>query len=284
MLQELGIPLRELSAEDFRELQPFCGAEDVGGVAYEPFSGYADPRLATLAFVRQAARRGLRVLEGVEVTELLRHGDRIVGVQTDRGEIRAGTVVLAGNIGAVPLASCAGLLLPVRPRRIGICFTEWVPAAGQPPLCTYIDDSIGTYFRPEPHGRVLVGIRSKERAAHTDPAEADHTVRLCEMLEARARLARRIPGMREAEFVGARAGVDGYTPDEHALIGRIREMEGLYVAVGFSGGGFKVAPAVGRAVASELLYEREAPVLKAFRPDRFEAGCTIRAEHAYAYM
>jgi glycine/D-amino acid oxidase-like deaminating enzyme len=84
--------------------------------------------------------------------------------------------------------------------------------------------------------------------------------------------------------MSARAGLDGYTPDEHAIIGRIAGLNGLYLAVGFSGGGVKIAPAVGRAVAAELTANEGAPELEGFRYERFETGRLIEAEFPYAYM
>ena len=51
-----------------------------------------------------------------------------------------------------------------------------------------------------------------------------------------------------------------------------RSAKGVYAACGFSGHGFMQSPAVGDAVAAELLGE-EAPFdLSAYRLDRFEAG------------
>jgi sarcosine oxidase, subunit beta len=67
--------------------------------------------------------------------------------------------------------------------------------------------------------------------------------------------------------------VEGYydvTPDHQPLIGEVES--GLWVAAGFSGHGFMIAPAVGRIVADALLSDRRDPVLESFALDRFEHG------------
>jgi sarcosine oxidase subunit beta len=57
------------------------------------------------------------------------------------------------------------------------------------------------------------------------------------------------------------------TPDVHPLIGWVDD--GVYVACGFSGHGFMQSPAVGRAVAEELLGLEPFVNLGPYRPDRF---------------
>jgi sarcosine oxidase len=47
---------------------------------------------------------------------------------------------------------------------------------------------------------------------------------------------------------------DGYTVDETGLLGHLPGMDGVVVAVGFSGHGFKMAASLG-AVAAELISE-----------------------------
>jgi sarcosine oxidase, subunit beta len=63
------------------------------------------------------------------------------------------------------------------------------------------------------------------------------------------------------------------TPDAHPVIGFVAD--GVYVACGFSGHGFMQSPAVGRAVAEEVLYGESELDLSPYRLERFEAGATF---------
>jgi sarcosine oxidase subunit beta len=86
----------------------------------------------------------------------------------------------------------------------------------------------------------------------------------------RTRLAHRYPPAAQAPVVRAWAGLYDMTPDAHPLIGWAGD--DTYVACGFSGHGFMQSPAVGSAVAHELL-EREPPVdLAPYRLERFAEG------------
>ena len=60
------------------------------------------------------------------------------------------------------------------------------------------------------------------------------------------------------------------TPDAHPIVGRVAD--GVYAACGFSGHGFMQSPAVGRALAEEILDGGSSLDLDAYRLDRFEHG------------
>jgi len=71
--------------------------------------------------------------------------------------------------------------------------------------------------------------------------------------EVRRRLARRIPAMSAAPYAYGHAGIYDISPDARAVMGRVPGFDGLYVAAGFSGTGFKTSPAVGAAMAELIL-------------------------------
>ena len=60
------------------------------------------------------------------------------------------------------------------------------------------------------------------------------------------------------------------TPDAHPIVGP--GGDGLYAACGFSGHGFMQSPAVGRAVAEELLFGESSLDLSPYRLARFSEG------------
>jgi len=269
-----------LSPGEFRNVQPLCNLEGIAAVAYEPFSGYADPSLATAGFLACARRKGLQIMEGTQVSGLLFDAGTVTGVRTNVGTIHAETVVVASSFWAVRLLADLGVDLPIVPRQIALCYLAW-DAAAHAPLCTYIDDAIGTYFRPAVGQQLLVGAGVKDH----DPADpTNELVQADAQQEAWSRVQTRLPALRAAKPAGAWVGPDGYTPDKHAIIGRVGGWNGLYLATGFSGGGFKVAPAVGQAAAAEILDGVSAPELERFRLERFATGDLIKPEHPYDQM
>jgi sarcosine oxidase subunit beta len=74
-------------------------------------------------------------------------------------------------------------------------------------------------------------------------------------------------------------GIYDLTPDRQAIVGAVPGHEGLYVAAGFSGHGFMMAPEIGRGVAAMLLGELPGDAFVQLRPERFEQG-TLAYESA----
>jgi sarcosine oxidase subunit beta len=63
------------------------------------------------------------------------------------------------------------------------------------------------------------------------------------------------------------------TPDAHPIVGRIAD--GVYAACGFSGHGFMQSPAVGRALAEQILVGAPSLDLSPYALERFELGATF---------
>ena len=79
-----------------------------------------------------------------------------------------------------------------------------------------------------------------------------------------------------ATVEGAWAGLYDMTPDAHPIIGPVEN--GVYAACGFSGHGFMQSPAVGRAVAEELLGRTPFADLAPYRLERFAGEATFPEE------
>lgn len=76
-------------------------------------------------------------------------------------------------------------------------------------------------------------------------------------------------------------GIDGITPDQRAILGQAGP-QGFYLACGFSGTGFKIAPAVGLCMAELILDGRAQTVdITPFTHKRFSEGKNLVGEYAY---
>jgi len=96
-------------------------------------------------------------------------------------------------------------------------------------------------------------------------------------------LTQRIPAMERATLARGYRAFDCYSPDRHAILGRVDGIDGLYLATAFSGSGFKIAPAVGTCMA-ELITEGRAKTvdIEAFSLRRFAEGRSIEGPYPYA--
>ena len=106
------------------------------------------------------------------------------------------------------------------------------------------------YTRPELGEHILVGGLDAEEAHDlADPDRYREGVSLDESTEALARVSQRFPVLADGRIARGYAGCFDVTPDWHPILDRVGP-EGSYVAVGFSGHGFKLSPAVGQMMAA----------------------------------
>jgi glycine/D-amino acid oxidase-like deaminating enzyme len=241
MQRGLGVPVEEVDPGRVRGLN----TDDVAGAVACWEDGVAEPAAVTAELVRRA------VALGVELRE-----------HTDARELPQDILVVACGAASTELVP----ELPVRP----LCrqLVDVGPVAGLPrDLPMTIEDETTFHFRR--HDDTL-------RLAMTEPQPrwtADEVVDDELVADWRARLAHRYPPAAGAPIVRAWAGLYDMTPDVHPLIGWARD--DVYVACGFSGHGFMQSPAVGNAVAHELL-QREALVdLAPYRLERFADGAVF---------
>jgi glycine/D-amino acid oxidase-like deaminating enzyme len=246
--RELGVPVEAVDPAGFAGL----AVSDVLGAVICREDGIADPAGVTGELVRRAAERGVEVREGADAFAL-----------------EADTLVIACGAGSPALAAARGIDLPIRPLcrqlvDIGPVTRPGVPAD----LPMTVEGETGFHFRRV--GADVLRLAMAEPEARWGTREwVDEQL----VADWRGRAARRYPRATGAPIVRAWAGLYDMTPDAHPIIGPVAE--GVYVAAGFSGHGFMQAPAVGDAVAAELLGDEPAIDLSAYRLDRFAAGAVF---------
>jgi sarcosine oxidase, subunit beta len=213
-------------------------AGDVAGVVACWSDGLADPPAVTRELVRRAVELGVRVEEGADARSL----DRDV------------LVVCCG-----PHSAELAPELPVRP----LCrqLLETGPLELDERLPMVVEEETGFHFRRRGDRLVLAMSDAEPRwgfeVAVDDSVYADR-------LE---RLAHRFPSAGRTTIDHAWAGLYDMTPDAHPIIGRIGD--GVYAACGFSGHGFMQSPAVGSALAEEIVFGRSSVDLTPYRLERF---------------
>ena len=240
----LGVPVRAVDAARVDGLH----VDDVLGALVCWEDGVADPPGVTRELVARAVARGVELRVGADARELERD-----------------VLVIAAGAASAELAP----ELPVRP----LCrqLVEVGPVAGVPDdLPMVLEAETGFHFRRS--GARLRLAMNEPAPRWTDREEVDEAL----VEDWRGRIGRRYPAAAGAPVARAWAGLYDMTPDAHPIIGWVRD--GVYAACGFSGHGFMQSPAVGKAVAAELL-RRESPFdLAPYRLERFEGGAVFPEE------
>ncbi|MCA9876348.1 MAG: FAD-binding oxidoreductase [Thermomicrobiales bacterium] len=265
----IGVPSRVVTQAELRELQPLACWDDVTHAAYEPDSGYVDAIPATQGLAQAARAAGVEVREGVAVRGILHAGDRVAGVRTAAGDIAARTVVVAAGPWTPALLASAGVTLPIEALRVQVAILQRPLDVAE--HMVYLDTAGGIFTRPWGPGRTMVGVGGGDQHDPVDPDAFETRNDATYGDLAIAAMARRIPAMRAARYLHGHAGLYDMTPDAHPVIGAVGP-DGLHVAAGFSGAGFKKGPAVGEALAALILEPGRGPDwvdLSRFGPGRF---------------
>src|SRR3990170_1937082 len=279
MHQRIGIPSLLVTADDVRRLAPSFSTTDFELAAFEPESGHADPTATASSLLHAARERGATLWQGRRATSVQVSKGKVVGVETNQGPIGAPIVVNAAGAWAKEIGQMVGLPLPITTWRHETAFLRRPPDLG-PSHPTVIDFPNLMYFRPETGGLTLVGVEDGNPLGMSPEHDPD---RVTPGFVERAveRICRRIPAMERGSLHSAHPGYDGISTDQRAILGQAGP-EGFYLSCGFSGTGFKIAPAVGACMAELILDGQSKTVdISAFRLSRFDEGRALRGEHAY---
>jgi sarcosine oxidase, subunit beta len=250
--------------EEIRELAPALSERVVAG-SYSPTDGQADPPRTTRAFAQAAVRQGATCWRATECHALLAVKARVVGVRTTGGDVAAGAVVLSAGAWSDELAATAGLRLPIRTRALQMLLTTPAPKDILRPV-------LGSVARP-------LSLKQLQDGAFLIgggwPGESSVDRRTFRLLEDSQRgswatASEVVPAVAVQRIAQAWCGLEAESYDELPFIGRVPGLDGLVLALGFSGHGFALAPAVGRAVA-DLLSGKPVPALDGLSPTRIAA-------------
>ncbi len=301
MMQSIGIDVRLVEEDEIHRLAPGIAVAEGSVGAYEPGAGLVDPVATVEAIAALARDYGATTRSHAPVTEIRVEDGRVRAVDTPAGTIDAEQVVVAAGPWARVVLQRAGVELPlrvVRPeqafltmplREVEFELAPLEPVPEQdlsdtrfsdsdnglppPPHPVLLDLERGYYSKPEPaEQRTRIGRMDYSGDVELDdPDDLDEEVGDDFRRDARRALCARMPLYREEDELDAQAAWYTLSPDGQALLGAVPGVEGLFVATGFSGHGFKLAPSVGEGM-SQLLAGQPVSAFDAdfFDPARFQ--------------
>lgn len=244
----------------FGEQEYFGGTRHL----FEPDAGYVEPMDALTDLLNAARAHGVDVRFNTPVTGLVVQGGRVTGVYTAHGEtLHCGTCIAAAGPWSAKLLAQLGSPLdwPLRPTRIQIVqINRPERMAGPLPICA--DMTSGIYFRPGQNGKhiVLGSILPSDEEDYIDDPDRFASYADDDFMRMKLHaLEHRLPDLDYREAIHGYSGLYTInTADVHPVVGPT-DIDGLYVATGFSGHGFKLAPAIGSMLA-QLVTGTKAPL------------------------
>jgi len=199
-----------------------------------------------------------------EALEQGRFGKLVHGAVTNKGTIEAPIVINAAGPWAKPVAEMVGVDLPLFTQRHQILVTEPVGWILDPMVMSF---SIGIYCQQTPHGSLIMGIGDPHEPKGYDIGHSWQFLRDMSRI-----ITRLLPVLKDVRVVRQWSGLYTVTPDAHPILGGVPGLDGYLQAVGFSGHGFMLAPAVGRIIAEMALGMEPFLDVSNLDAGRFERG------------
>lgn len=255
-LGALGYPVELMAVAEIKKRLPDLATAPEEALLF-PAEGAAETGEVVAQLLKAAQAKGARVIAGLRATGLIERSGRIAGVETTCGPVAADQVLVCAGTGAAALLGPLGIKLPMLTRP-GVLMRSR-------PLPRIMDQILVTphlEMRQDPSGRLLFPTSPGHQG---DTAEAIPDL-MPLLADAEARLQALFPALRP-EWEQAMVAPRPVPGDGLPAIGAIGP-RGLYLSVMHSGA--TLAAIVAEIVAEELNDDPRAPLLKPYRPDRFQ--------------
>ena len=258
-----------LTPRETRAIEPEA-SPDLLGYLYLPGRGNADPVKSTRAFAQAARNAGATINTGQAVTGISVQGDGGYRVQTDNGEYRCETLVLAVGSWSAPVGRMLGLEIPIKPIRGQMWATEklsprvfhvigsaesslaWSKYNGAdettPPNVTHKDGRRLTrhlYGRQRKNGEIIFGGDREDLGYNMTPDPAGIEVN-------RGHAAEVVPLVADLPIARTWAGLMPFSIDGSPIIGRIPQRDNLFIVSGLASSGFGRGPMAGKLAADYI--------------------------------
>ena len=266
-LQAWGYPIRIISSDELRELEPGLSPGPVTIASFSEIDGRVDPFKVIEACLQRACEAGTVVHTHTPVSELcLNGGGRIEAVSTPSGEIGCDVVVLASGTDTTELAATAGVHIPQQHSPGVVVRTDPQPPILQnvsvlhlPPIDKQRPE---IHLRQSADGTLAIGQGSQESVDRDDSQEhADDLL---------SRAVHYLPALAGARAIPTPVGYRPMPIDELPVIGFCEAAPNLYIALMHSG--VTLAPLVGELATLEIVDDARVEMLASYRPERFRSA------------
>ena len=270
-MRHLGVDAELMAPAQIKRLIP---ALDISSDARFPVVGGLMQRRAGTArhdavawgYARGADRRGVDIIENCEVTGFLRDGDRVTGVTTSRGDIRAKkvAVAVAGSTGRV--MRLAGIeTMPIESHVLQAFVTESL----KPFIDTVVTFGMGHFYMSQSDKGGLV--YGGDIDGYNSYAQRGNLPIVDEVMSEMLAL---FPGLARVRMLRSWGGVCDMSMDGSPII-TAGPLPGMYLNCGWCYGGFKATPGSGWCFAYTIAKDEPHDFNAPFTLDRFHRGLVI---------
>jgi sarcosine oxidase subunit beta len=241
---KMNIPSVMLTPEEALNIVPELNTDGILACTFCHKDGHANPFKTMQAYAEAAKRLGVEIYTYTEAIGIDVEEGKIRGVNTNRGYISTDKIVLAAGAWSRDVGRLAGVEVPVRPERHQILVTEPVNPILEPMIMSFAGN---IYLQQEPGGEFIMGFGPAEHETFSITSTWDFVETMCQ------KAVSYLPYLKDIRVIRQWAGLYEMSPDAQPILGKAEEVDGLYLATGFSGHGFMFGPITGQLMAEYIL-------------------------------
>lgn len=257
LAHSFGVECHEITPAEAGDKYPVMRTDDLAGAIWLPGDGKANPADLCMSLAKGARNRGVKMIEGVEVTGVITEAGRAVGVRTAQGEVRCETLVNCAGQWARQFGRLAGVNVPLYSAEHFYIVTGQIP--GVHPMLPVMRDPDGyIYYKEEVGGLVMGGFEPQAKPWAMDPIPSTFQFELLgedwdqfEILMTNAM--HRTPCLESAEIKMLLNGPESFTPDGNFILGEAPELRNYFVCAGFNSAGIANSGGAGRLMAEWIV-------------------------------
>ena len=261
LAHSFGVECHEISPTEAGDKYPVMRTDDLAGAIWLPGDGKANPADLCMSLAKGARNRGVKIVEGVEVTGVITEGGRAVGVRTVHNgvvqEVRCEVLVNCAGQWARQFGRLAGVNVPLFSAEHFYIVTGKIE--GVHPMLPVMRDPDGfIYYKEEVGGLVMGGFEPQAKPWKMDPIPSTFQFELLdedwdqfEVLMTNAM--HRTPCLETAEIKMLLNGPESFTPDGNFILGEAPELRNYFVCAGFNSAGIANSGGAGRLMAEWIV-------------------------------
>ena len=262
MARSFGVECHLISPQEALDKYPIIRSDDLTGAIWLPGDGKANPADLCMSLAKGARKRGVKIVEGVEVTGVIIENGHAVGVKTLQaggvtGEIRCEVLVNCAGQWARQFGLLAGVNVPLYSAEHFYIVTGKIE--GVHPMLPVMRDPDGLiYYKEEVGGLVMGGFEMHAKPWKMDPIPSTFQFELLgedwDQFEPLMTAAlHRTPALHTAEIKMLLNGPESFTPDGNFILGEAPEVKNYFVCAGFNSAGIANSGGAGRLMAEWII-------------------------------
>ena len=261
----MGVDSRLIDRDEIKRLVPAIDIRasahhPIHAALYHPPGGIIRHDAVVWGYARGADRMGIEIHPHTEVQDIQTEKGQVTAVQTNRGQIKTGTVVNVTSGRCSTIARMVGVNLPIVSHPLQACVTE--------PLKPFLDKvivsaTLHVYVSQTDRGELVLGAEIDPYSSYSSAS----TLPTLEMIAAHT--LELFPALEEVRVLRQWAGVCDMSPDYSPIMGEVPGVRGFLVDVGWGTYGFKAGPVSGKNMAELIVTGKTPELIKPFALSRF---------------